>query len=204
MFKKVSSKLNFDKQNPKTVYRLQTVRQSKVTSEQLVNDVHRASGVNKAQTQAVIEGLMDSLCHFMDLGHTVQMGGFGTFRPYFRTKAQDTIDKVGADNVVSCKIQFYPGKQLRTVMKNILLEDSEPGTDNDEIVAVADAAGSATNPTEGQQQGGVTPITESGSQQGGSQNDGGGNGGSQEPTGNGGGSQHPGDGGDGGDEPTED
>ena len=157
MFKKVSSKLSFDKENPKTVYRLQTVRQSKVTSEQLVNDVHRASGVNKAQTQAVIEGLMDSLCHFMDLGHTVQMGGFGTFRPYFRTKAQDSIEKVSADNVVSCKIQFYPGKQLRTVMKNILLEDSEPGPENDELLAVA-AAGGVPATSGGQQaSGGTTP-----------------------------------------------
>ena len=171
MFKKISSKLSFDKENPKTVYRLQTVRQSKVTSEQLINDVHRASGVNRAQTQAVIEGLMDSLCHFMDLGHTVQMGGFGTFRPYFRTKAQDSIDKVNADNVVSCKIQFYPGKQLRTVMKNILLEDSEPGPDNDELVAMVEAG--APIPSGGQQTGGSTTPTGGGN----SNNGGGDNGG---------------------------
>lgn|GEM_PF-37703 len=171
MFKKVSSTLKFDKQNPKTVFRLQTVRQSKVTSEQLINDVHRASGVNKAQTQAVIEGLMDSLCHFMDLGHTVQMGGFGTFRPYFRTKAQDSLDKVGADNVVSCKIQFYPGRQLRTVMKNILLEDSEPGPDNDEMIAVATASG--VIPVSGNQPSGGGSTPGGGGNTGG---DGGGNG----------------------------
>lgn len=126
MFKKVQSTLHFDKENPKVIYKLANQRQSKVSFNQLLNDVHRSSGVNRAQTQAVIEGLIDSLSHFIDLGHTVQMGGFGTLRPHFTTKAQDTMDAVCADNVVRCKIQFYPGAVLKATMRNIKLEDAEP------------------------------------------------------------------------------
>lgn len=126
MFKKVQTTLHFDKENPKVIYKLANQRQSKVNFNQLLNDVHRSSGVNRAQTQAVIEGLIDSLSHFLDLGHTVQIGGFGTLRPHFTTKAQDTMDAVGADNVVRCKIQFYPGSVLKATMRNIKLEDAEP------------------------------------------------------------------------------
>lgn len=130
MFKKVQSTLHFDKENPKVIYKLANQRQSKVSFNQLLNDVHRSSGVNRAQTQAVIEGLIDSLSHFLDLGHTVQMGGFGTLRPHFTTKAQDSMDAVSAENVVRCKIQFYPGAVLKATMKNIKLEDAEPEQDD--------------------------------------------------------------------------
>lgn len=139
MFKKVQSTLHFDKENPKVIYKLANQRQSKVTFNQLLNDVNRSAGVNRAQTQAVIEGLIDSLSHFLDLGHTVQMGGFGTLRPHFTTKAQDNMDSVGANNVVRCKIQFYPGAVLKATMKNIKLEDAEPD-DNE-----ASDAGTNTN-----------------------------------------------------------
>ena len=125
IYKKTATVLSFDKAKPVTYYKLQQMKQSKVTYDQLKRDVLRASGLSKTQTQAAIEGLVESLCHFMELGHTVQLGGFGTIRPIFKTKAQDSMDKVGVDNVTRCKLILYPGKDLKATLKNITFESGE-------------------------------------------------------------------------------
>lgn len=133
IYKKTSKVLNFNKENPVTYYKLQQMKQSKVTYDQLKQDVLRASGLSKTQTQAAIDGMVESLCHFMELGHTVQLGGFGTIRPIFKTKAQDSMDKVGVDNVTRCKLILYPGKDLKATLKNITFESGESdSSDNDE------------------------------------------------------------------------
>ena len=132
IYKKTSKVLNFNKENPVTYYKLQQMKQSKVTYDQLKKDVLRASGLSKTQTQAAIDGMVESLCHFMELGHTVQLGGFGTIRPIFKTKAQDSMDKVGVENVTRCKLILYPGKDLKATLKNITFESGENDPDDDD------------------------------------------------------------------------
>lgn len=132
IYKKTTKVLNFNKENPVTYYKLQQMKQSKVTYDQLKQDVLRASGLSKTQTQAAIDGMVESLCHFMELGHTVQLGGFGTIRPIFKTKAQDSMDKVGVDNVTRCKLILYPGKDLKATLKNITFESGESDSSDDD------------------------------------------------------------------------
>ncbi|MBQ6746799.1 MAG: hypothetical protein IJR07_07120 [Bacteroidaceae bacterium] len=132
IYKKTTKVLNFNKENPVTYYKLQQMKQSKVTYDQLKQDVLRAPGLSKTQTQAAIDGMVESLCHFMELGHTVQLGGFGTIRPIFKTKAQDSMDKVGVDNVTRCKLILYPGKDLKATLKNITFESGESDSSDDD------------------------------------------------------------------------
>lgn len=46
IYKKTSKVLNFNKENPVTYYKLQQMKQSKVTYDQLKKDVLRASGLS--------------------------------------------------------------------------------------------------------------------------------------------------------------
>jgi predicted histone-like DNA-binding protein len=174
IYKKTTKVLNFNKENPVTYYKLQQMKQSKVTYEQLKQDVLRASGLSKTQTQAAIDGMVESLCHFMELGHTVQLGGFGTIRPIFKTKAQDSMDKVGVDNVTRCKLILYPGKDLKATLKNITFESGE--TDSSDDFEDENNTNTGTNPSNGASNGNGENTGDNGSN-GGDNGSGTGNGG---------------------------
>lgn len=53
IYKKTSKVLNFNKENPVTYYKLQQMKQSKVTYDQLKKDVLRASGLSKTSHKDV-------------------------------------------------------------------------------------------------------------------------------------------------------
>ena len=94
--------------------------------------------MNRAMVAGSVEGLIDRLCHYIDLGLPVQLGGFGTFKPVFTSKTKKTVDELGSDNVTNIKFRFYPGKKLRKTVKNLsvtemsfsdnLLDDEEDDT----------------------------------------------------------------------------
>lgn len=133
---KVETTLNFKKDKP-TVYKIAQQTIPPVTFNQMVADISEACGVNTTMSRAVVEGLINRLCHFMELGHAVQMGDFGTFKPVFTVKTQKSKDELGTDNVTSRKIRFYPGKRFKDMLKrtsfvsmNASSGIEEDGTDN--------------------------------------------------------------------------
>jgi len=52
------------------------------------------------------------------MGHSVQLGEFGVLRPGLRTKAQDTADTANVDAIYRRKINFVPGKMLKSCLKD--------------------------------------------------------------------------------------
>ena len=67
----------------------------KVTYEQLLEMI-QIVGVSKAQTRAVVEALLTSLVHYMEIGHAVSLGQFGSFKPVFNSKTTKLLDDVDA------------------------------------------------------------------------------------------------------------
>lgn len=142
IYQKVETKLNFRKDQP-TVYKIAQQTIPAVTFKQLVDEVAQSCGVNVTMSKAVIEGLINRSCHYMELGHAVQMGEFGTFKPIFTSKTQQDITKLSLKDVTGKKIRFYPGKRFKTMLAdlsisqmdsfgNLLNEDSgnTPGGEN--------------------------------------------------------------------------
>lgn len=119
--------LNFQKEKP-TMYKLSLQSLPPVTFEQLISDVAESCGVNTTMSRAVVEGMINRMCRFMELGHTVQMGDFGSFKPTFSTKAQKTKDTVGADNVKSRRIRFYPGKRFKATLQKMTFINMSGGS----------------------------------------------------------------------------
>ena len=91
--------LNFKKEKP-VVYKVAAVRQQTVKYDALVKEVASSCGVHRTQTKAVVEGLLDRLVHYMDLGMPVRLEEFGTFKPAIQTKVKETAEEVDASNVV--------------------------------------------------------------------------------------------------------
>lgn len=126
-------KLNYKEDKP-TAYKMAAVRQQKVTFEKLLDEVSNSCGVNRSQTKAVIEALIDRMTMFMDYGMGVKLGEFGTFQPGITSKAKKTEDEVSSDDVKRVKIRFYPGKRFRNMLAQISLASFDTDDDDDEEV----------------------------------------------------------------------
>lgn len=138
LYNKRKMVLSFKKDKP-TVYKIHQQTLPPVTFEQLVKEVSDSCGVKSTMTKAVTEALIDRLSHYMELGHGVKLGEFGSFKPVFTASTQETEDTLGADNVRLKKIRFYPGKRFRTMLdglgilnaKSVALDEEENTEEDD-------------------------------------------------------------------------
>jgi hypothetical protein len=103
------------------VYKAIQLTFPKVTYEQLLEMI-QIVGVSKAQTRAVVEALLTSLVHYMEIGHAVSLGQFGSFKPVFNSKTtkllDDVDDTIGGKGFVK-KINFYPGGKFKQMLKDL-------------------------------------------------------------------------------------
>lgn len=118
LYQKVEMKLNFSKEKP-TVYKIAQQTIPPVTFKQLVSDVAESCGVNATMTKAVIEGLINRIGHFIELGHAVQMGEFGTLKPTFTSKTQKDAEDLSLKDVRSIKLRYYPGQRFKDILKSM-------------------------------------------------------------------------------------
>jgi predicted histone-like DNA-binding protein len=117
-FRKTKMKLNYLEEKPE-VYKLQQLTFPQVTFAQLVNECSNSCGVNTAQTKAVIDALVNRLVHYMEIGHGVRMGDFGSFKPTFTVKVAKTLEEATEDTIRKKKINFYPGKAFKNMLNDL-------------------------------------------------------------------------------------
>ncbi|MDR0892927.1 MAG: HU family DNA-binding protein [Mediterranea sp.] len=105
-----------------------------VDFKKLCNEVTKVAFVPRGTVKAVLDGLIDSLINYMEIGASVSLGEFGTFRPTFGSKSQDGAEGVTADTLKRRRIAFTPGEQLKEMIQKVSirkLEDAKsPGTGN--------------------------------------------------------------------------
>jgi len=143
--------LNFKKEKP-VVYKVAAVRQQTVKYDALVKEVASSCGVHRTQTKAVVEGLLDRLVHYMDLGMPVRLEEFGTFKPAIQTKVKETAEEVDASNVVRRVVRFYPGKRMKEMLEELSIQTFERNADADNN----DAAGGGDDTSGGTDSGSGT------------------------------------------------
>lgn len=107
------------KQGKPTVYKAAQAPASKIDFAKLCQEVAASSGMSAAVTKAVVEGLIDRISTFVEEGHTVSLGEFGSFKVVMHVKTQATADEVGADNVRNAVMRFYPGKRFKAMLSDI-------------------------------------------------------------------------------------
>lgn len=95
-----------------------------VTGEMLSYDkvriqVAQICGIHRGITNVVLDGLIDVLMNNLDMGHSVQLGEFGSLRPGIRAKAKDSEEEASASTIYRRKINFVPGKLLKDFLKNV-------------------------------------------------------------------------------------
>lgn len=137
--------LGFKKDKP-TVYVIAPVKQQQVTFDKLLDEVSNSCGVGRAVVKASVEGLIDRMLLFMEYGMSVKLGDFGTFKPTFNVKSQQSKEDLGADNVKRKKIIFTPGKRFKSMLSEVPVNTFE---ESDQIVSNGNGGSSGGNDTGG-------------------------------------------------------
>ena len=93
-----------------------------VDFKMLCDQVTRVGFVPRGTVKSVLDGLIDSLKTYMEIGASVSLGEFGTFRPSFGCKSQDEVKGVTIDALKNRKIIFTPGLLLKDMIKNVSIQ----------------------------------------------------------------------------------
>ena len=78
----------------------------------------------------VTDGLIDAIMWNLENHLSVKLGDFGTFRPAFGSKSQDTEEAVNAEALRHRKIIFTPGSYFKGMLSDVSIQKFEiPKTD---------------------------------------------------------------------------
>lgn len=69
----------------------------------------------------------------MEIGASVSLGEFGTFRPSFGCKSQDNADEVGTDTLKNRKIIFTPGSLLKDMINKVSIRRLDTANTNNMV-----------------------------------------------------------------------
>ena len=131
MYRKAKVKLTYLEEKPE-VYKLRQLTYPAVTYDQLLGMI-QIVGVNRAQTKAVVDALLQSLVHYMEIGHGVSLGTFGSFKPMFTSKTVKTLDGLEGDEALKTvkvkKVQFFPGGDFKDMLKALSMNSAGEAID---------------------------------------------------------------------------
>ena len=131
MYRKAKVKLTYLEEKPE-VYKLRQLTYPAVTYDQLLGMI-QIVGVNRAQTKAVVDALLQSLVHYMGIGHGVSLGTFGSFKPVFTSKTVKTLDGLEGDEALKTvkvkKVQFFPGGDFKDMLKALSMNSAGEAID---------------------------------------------------------------------------
>lgn len=136
-----------------TAYKLQLVREQVVKYKQLCKNIAATTGIRKGEVEDVLDALSQHMVQMMELGHPVQLGVLGTFKPTLQTKCAKSLDELSAENVVRRRIQFIPGEVFKDMLADMEIE-TEPD-ESDDSDADSDSSGSGSTESGGGDGGGT-------------------------------------------------
>ena len=93
-----------------------------VDFKMLCDQVTKVGFVPRGTVKAVLDGLIDSLITYMEIGASVNLGEFGTFRPSFGCKSQENAEEVTTETLKNRKIIFTPGELLKNMIKSVSIQ----------------------------------------------------------------------------------
>ena len=126
-YRKAKVVLNYRETKPE-VYKARQLTYPQVTYEQLVEEIAQSRGVNSNSTRAVVDALLNRLVHYMEIGHGVSLGSFGSFKPVFVSKCVQSIDDVPETldgKGFKKKVRFYPGGKFNQMLKGLGVTEVE-------------------------------------------------------------------------------
>ena len=100
-----------------------------VDFKMLCDQVTKVGFVPRGTVKSVLDGLIDSLKTYMEIGASVSLGDFGTFRPSFGCKSQNDAKGVTTETLKNRKIIFTPGYKFKEMLSKVSVQKAVASDD---------------------------------------------------------------------------
>ena len=108
---KVAKKvLHFTKEK-KEIYVAKADRGDVIGPDKIAELIAKDTGARPAQVKMILNTLTDSMITWLEEGHGVKLGNFGSFMPSVRSASSENPEEVGVKRM---RLTFYPSKDLYT------------------------------------------------------------------------------------------
>ena len=98
-----------DKENK---YVLQLSKSQTVGDKEVVEFCHDHTQIPTVYIKAAAESYCQTIMHYLLLGYRVKVGDLGTFFLALDTKAANTAEEAGLDQLIDIKVRFRPTKEF--------------------------------------------------------------------------------------------
>lgn len=96
----------------------------------LCDQVTKVGMAPRGVVKMVIDGTIDAIMWNLENHLSVKLGDFGTFRPAFGSKSQDSEEAVNAEALRHRKIIFTPGSYFKGMLQDVSIQKFDiPKTD---------------------------------------------------------------------------
>lgn len=124
-------------QEKKQIYVAKVERGDVIGPDKIAQLIAQDTGARPAQVKMILNTLTDSMITWLEEGHGVKLGNFGSFMPSVKSASSENPEEVGVKRV---RLTFYPSKDLYTKVGAISYskeslpqdetDDTETGTDS--------------------------------------------------------------------------
>ena len=108
----------------------------------LCDQVTKVGMAPRGVVKMVTDGLIDAIMWNLENHLSVKLGDFGTFRPAFGSKSQDTEEAVNAEVLRHRKIIFTPGAYFKGMLNEVSIQKFEIPKTDETALRIGNAGGS--------------------------------------------------------------
>ena len=119
--------LNFTEEK-KQIYVAEADRGDVIDAKKIAQLIAQDTGARPAQVEMILNSLTNSMITWLEEGHGVKLGNFGSFMPSVRSASSEDPDEVGVKRV---RLTFYPSKDLSKKVGSISYSKENLKSSND-------------------------------------------------------------------------
>ena len=103
-------------ENEKTVYVAKAQRGDVIMPDKIAKYVAKDTGAPQAQVKMILDTLVESMMDWIEEGHGVKLGNFGSFMPTAKSASSEVPEEVGVKRMW---VTFYASKQLKNRLDEV-------------------------------------------------------------------------------------
>ena len=133
-------------ENEKTVYVAKAQRGDVIMPDKIAKYVAKDTGAPQAQVKMILDTLVESMMDWIEEGHGVKLGNFGSFMPTAKSASSEIPEEVGVKRMW---VTFYASKLLKERLDGVKYSTTndfaaEAEKDDSGSSSGGDSAGSGT------------------------------------------------------------
>ena len=134
-------------ENEKTVYVAKAQRGDVIMPDKIAKYVAKDTGAPQAQVKMILDTLVESMMDWIEEGHGVKLGNFGSFMPTAKSASSEDPEEVGVKRMW---VTFYASKQLKNRLDEVKYStENEFAVETEKDDSGSSSGGGSTTPDTG-------------------------------------------------------